>query len=208
MGTNIPAADDEQFFFFKPPATTVVGPDVEVPYPGETPVDLDWEAELAVVIGTSARHVSPEQVLDHVAGYTAANDLLARGLFKRSSAVMEPFGWDWLRHKAIDGSCPLGPGLVPHWLVDDPKALRLSLEVNGVVKQDSSTSDMVVDVAHLIAGASRVLTLQPGDVILTGTPAGVGMPNGDFLYVGDAVTVNIESIGRLTTTIGAPASGG
>lgn len=199
MGTARPDPDAEPFFFLKPPTTTVVAADADVALPNDA--DVDWEAELAVVIGTGGRDIPESAALDHVAGYTVANDLSARGQFPREDAVFPPFAWDWLKHKSFDGSCPLGPGIVPSWQVPDPQDLTLHLSVNGDIKQSASTSDMVISVARLIAGASRVLTLEAGDVILTGTPAGVGMPRRTFLSVGDVVVTEIDGIGRLTNTM-------
>lgn len=114
--------------------------------------------------------MAPEDALALVAGYLVSNDISARGVFQRNAAP--PFNWNWLGQKNQDDSCPIGPGLVPSWQAPDPQNLAIRLEVNGEVKQNSSTSEMVVPVAELIAGASRVTTLEPGDLILTGTPAG------------------------------------
>lgn len=202
MGTARPDPDALPFFFLKPPTTTVVGPDTDVALPpGRS--DVDWEAELAVVIGRGGRDIPADRAYEHIAGYTAANDLSARGLFSREDAVFPPFAWDWLRHKGFDGSCPLGPGIVPAWQIPEPQDLALSLSVNGETKQDSSTAAMVIPIARLVAGASSMVTLQPGDVILTGTPAGVGMPRKTFLSAGDIVEVQIEGIGRLRTMLTA-----
>ncbi|MET8425153.1 fumarylacetoacetate hydrolase family protein [Nocardia sp. NPDC004860] len=195
MGTQRPDPDAEPFFFLKPPTTTVVGAHDDVRLPDNA--DVDWEAELAVVIGTGGRDIDERTALEHVAGYTVANDLSARGRFPRKDAVLPPFGWDWFQHKAFDGSCPLGPGIVPGWQIGDPHDLTIRLTVNGEIKQEASTADMVITVPRLIAAASRVLTLEPGDVILTGTPAGVGMPHKTFLRVGDLVVTEIDGIGRL-----------
>ncbi|MEV0286964.1 fumarylacetoacetate hydrolase family protein [Kribbella sp. NPDC050820] len=203
MGTQPPDPDGEPFFFLKPPTTTIVGPWDEVSLPdGES--NVDWEAELAVVIGRGGRDISAAEALDHVAGYAVANDLSARGLFPRTDAVFPPFDWDWLRHKGFDGFCPLGPGVVPSWLIEDPHDLGLRLSVNGQLKQDGTTADMVVPIPRLIAAASRILTLEPGDVILTGTPAGVGMPRHTFLCPGDVVVTEIERIGRLENRMVKP----
>lgn len=201
MGTEAPNPDGEPFFFLKPPTTTLVSATASVVMPPGD-VKLDWEVELAVVIGRAGRDIPESAALDHVAGYTIANDLSARGLFPRSDAVFPPFAFDWLKHKGYDGFCPLGPGIVPHWLVQDPHDMDLSLSVNGVVRQKSSTSDMVVKVPRLISAASRILSLEPGDVILTGTPAGVGMPSASFLSVGDVVVAEIGGLpGRLSNQI-------
>lgn len=201
MGTARPDPSAEPFFFLKPPTTTVIGPHDDIPVDAEATLDLDWEAELAVVIGAGGRNISAESALAHVAGYMVANDLSARGRFARPEAGFPAFAWDWVSTKSMDGSCPLGPGLVPAWDIPEPGRLDVRLDVNGVVKQDANTDDMVVDVPHLIAAASRIATLEPGDVILTGTPAGVGVPRRDFLRIGDVVTVSIEGLGSISNTI-------
>lgn len=208
MGTAIPDPDSEPFFFLKPPTTTVVGPYDPVPFPPYASLTLDWEVELAVVIGVRAKDVTPEQARRHVAGYLAANDLSARDRASRTNAVSPHFVYDWLGHKGQDGFCPLGPGLVPVWQVPDPQDLALHLSVNGVTKQDASTADMVIGVDRLVAGASRTVTLEPGDVILTGTPAGVGAPRGEFLKLGDTVVIDISGIGRLSNQLVAASSAG
>jgi len=201
MGVTAPDPESEPFFFLKPPVTTVIGPEEPIPFPAYDGVRLDWEAELGVVIGRAAKNVPASQARQHVAGYLAANDLSARDKAARPDAVSAHFVYDWLGHKGQDGFCPLGPGIVPAWLVPDPQQLAIKLWVNGQVKQDGSTSDMVIDIDHLIAGASRAGTLQPGDVILTGTPAGVGMPSGEFLSPGDTVIVEIDGIGTLRNQV-------
>ena len=200
MGTERPSPDAEPYFFFKPPTTTVVGPDAEVAIAApEDGWNVDWEVELAVVIGRRGRDIPAEEALGHVAGYTIANDLSARGLFRRTGAVFPAFEWDWVSHKALDGFLPLGPGLLPQWFVEAPQQLGLRLSVNGVVKQESSTADMVVSIARQISGASRIVRLEPGDVILTGTPAGVGFPRQEWLAPGDVVLAEIHGMGRLET---------
>jgi len=201
MGTARPNPTDPPFFFLKPPTTTVIGPYDDIRVPDLPSAGLDWEVELGVVIGRRAKAVSVADAHTVVAGYTVGNDISARRRFPRPSAVQAPFAWDWLAHKALDDSCPLGPGIVPAWLIPDPQALGLRLQVNGVSKQDSSTSDMVAGVAQLVSAASRWVTLEPGDIVLTGTPAGVGMPHQDFLRDGDVVTAEIEGIGRLENTV-------
>jgi len=198
MGTLRPDSSARPYFFLKPPTTTVIGPFDPVTIPVAPGANVDWEAELGVVIADRCRDLAPGEVLDHVAGYVVANDISARGVFLRPEAVFPAFGWDWVAHKGQDGFCPIGPGLVPTWLVDDPQSLPLRLSVNGVVKQDSTTADMVAGVGELVAEASRLMTLEPGDLVLTGTPAGVGMPTGDFLRPGDEVTVEIDGVGTIT----------
>lgn len=200
MGIEAPATPPEPFFFFKPPTTTVIGHGAAIPLPaGDTRVD--WEAEVAVVIADRCSDLAPGDVADHVAGYLPANDISARARLDRTDAVAPPFGFDWVGSKAQDGFCPLGPGLVPAWLVGDTTDLGIRLLVNGVVKQDSSTSDMISPVAELVSAVSRFVTLEPGDVILTGTPAGVGVARHEFLAGGDEVVVEIDRVGRLVNTV-------
>lgn len=197
MGTARPDPAATPFFFLKPPTTTVVGPHATVAIPTGPGARVDWEAEVAVVIADVCRDLADDQAGGHIAGYLVANDISDRGAFIRPDAVFPPFGFDWLAHKGQDGFCPLGPGLVPAWQVRDPQDLSIRLTVNGVLKQDASTADMVVGVHRLVAAASRMLTLEAGDVILTGTAAGVGMPHEDFLHPGDVVTVTVDGLGTL-----------
>ncbi|WP_375384916.1 fumarylacetoacetate hydrolase family protein [uncultured Microbacterium sp.] len=197
MGTETPDPTAAPFFFLKPPTTTIVGPSADVELPARSGANVDWEAELGVVIADRCKSVPLEEARSHVAGYLVANDLSARGLFSRPGAVFPPFAWDWLAHKGLDGFCPVGPGIVPWWFLEDADHLRLTLTVNGVTTQDSNTSNLVVGIDGLISGASELITLEPGDLILTGTPAGVGMPKGTFLSAGDVVAVQIEGIGRI-----------
>ena len=201
MGIQRPDELGEPFFFLKPARTTVTGSGDPVPLPGYPGARVDWEAELAVVIGRTGRNLAPDEALDHVAGYLAANDISARDRLTAAMPVADPFTYDWVGHKGQDGFCPLGPGLVPAWQIPDPQNLRIRLSVNGVLKQDSSTAQMMVPIPEVIAAASRITRLEPGDVILTGTPAGVGAPRGEFLVAGDEMVVEIERIGRLENTV-------
>ena len=163
---------------------------------------IDWEVELAVVIGRTARNVTVESALDYVAGYTVANDLSARDRVMRAGmAVGSPFRYDWIAQKSFEGSCPLGPWLVPADRIGDPGALDLRLCVNGRVRQNSNTRNMIYTTAEQIAYLSTIITLSPGDVILTGTPAGTGFESNEFLHRGDVVTAEIAEIGELTVTM-------
>jgi 2-keto-4-pentenoate hydratase/2-oxohepta-3-ene-1,7-dioic acid hydratase in catechol pathway len=160
---------------------------------------MDWEVELAAVIGRAAKNVPLGKALDYVAGYTIANDLSARDMGRRPQVPdTSPFKYDWVAHKSFDGSCPLGPWIVPAEDIADPQRLGLKLWVNDAVKQDSNTSQMIFTLAEQIEHLSSRITLQPGDVILTGTPAGVGAARPEFLKAGDVVKLWIEHIGTLT----------
>jgi 2-keto-4-pentenoate hydratase/2-oxohepta-3-ene-1,7-dioic acid hydratase in catechol pathway len=175
----------------------VAGPDEVVELPRRSS-KVDWEAELAAIIGRTAKDVPVERALDYVAGYTIGNDLSARDFTRRAQVPdLSPFKFDWVAHKCFDKSCPLGPWMIPAEDIGDPQALAITLRVNGVVKQNSNTNVMIFSVAEQVSHLSEKLTLQPGDVILTGTPAGVGTPRGEFLKAGDDVRITIERIGEL-----------
>lgn len=190
-------------YFFLVPATTIVGPGDPIEVPVDDGAKIDWEGELAVVIGQRARKISVEGAPACVAGYTICNDVSARGLHKRESFVAPPFEFDWLMSKGRDTFLPIGPSVTPAWLIDDPHDLQLRVWVNDVLKQDARTSDLIADIWQLVAAASAVVTLEPGDVITTGTPAGVGHPRGEYLHPGDVVTIEIEGLGRLSNPVSA-----
>ncbi len=159
---------------------------------------VDWEVELAAVIGRLAKDVPQDKAIGYVAGYTIANDLSARDRGRRANVPdTSPFKHDWTKHKTFDGSCPLGPWIVPAGDIGDPQKLGLKLWVNGVLKQDSNTADMIFTLAEQIEQLSAGMTLYPGDLILTGTPAGVGAGRGEFLKRGDVVKLWIENIGEI-----------
>jgi 5-carboxymethyl-2-hydroxymuconate isomerase len=155
---------------------------------------VDWEVELAVVVGRSMRNVPPERALDHVSGYTVANDVSARDLQATTELVLA---------KGLDSFCPLGPVLVPAAEIDDPQRLAIRTRVNGETMQDSSTAEMIFSVADLLAHCSRLFTWEPGDVLLTGTPAGCGefMTPPVSLRDGDLVEVEIDGIGTLRNPV-------
>ena len=190
-------ADQRLFFFMKPPRNAVVGEGATVHMPIATKA-FDWEIELAAVIGKSARNVSVENALSHVAAYTVSVDFSARD---HNRAPETFYKLDWVAGKANDTCCPIGPRLVPASAFADPQAIALKLSVNGELKQNGSTADMIFSIAEQIAIASRIMTLDPGDVLLTGTPAGVGVPKQTFLKVGDKVDASIEGIGTLSVSI-------
>jgi 2-keto-4-pentenoate hydratase/2-oxohepta-3-ene-1,7-dioic acid hydratase in catechol pathway len=157
--------------------------------------EVDYEAELGVVIGKRARRLSPEEAFEAVAGYVCVNDVSARKLQFEDG--------QWTRAKSLDTFTPVGPRLVPAVEIDAPQRLRIRCLVNGELLQDSSTAEMVFGVAELVSYISEGITLEPGDLIATGTPAGVGFTRKPpiFLQSGDEVTVEIERIGRLTNPV-------
>lgn len=180
---------------------SVVPSDVKLKMPAYSQM-LDWEAELTAVIGRPAKDVPLAKALDYVAGYTIANDLSARDFTKRAKVSdTSPFKFDWVSQKSFDGACPVGPWIVPASDIRDPQNLAIKLWVNDVLKQDSHTSKMIFTLAEQIAHLSTRMTLYPGDLILTGTPAGVGMGRREFLKPGDVVKVWVEGIGTLTNTM-------
>jgi len=189
--------DQRLFFFMKPPRNAVVGEGKTVHMPINTQA-FDWEVELALVIGKTARNVSVEQALSHVAAYTVAIDFSARD---HNRAPETFYKLDWVAGKGHDTCCPIGPRLIPAHQFGDPQQAALKLAVNGALKQNGHAKDMIFSVAEQIATASRIMTLDPGDVLLTGTPAGVGVPHKTFLSVGDQVDADIEGIGRLSVAI-------
>jgi 2-keto-4-pentenoate hydratase/2-oxohepta-3-ene-1,7-dioic acid hydratase in catechol pathway len=193
-----PHAAGLQPWHFIKASRTVVGPDAEVKLPAYSR-KVDWEAELVAVIGRPAKDVAIERALDFVAGYTIANDLSARDFITRPGvAATSPFKYDWISQKSWDTSCPVGPWIVLSDDVDDPQNLAISLSVNGAIKQDSHTRRMIFTAAEQISQLSSRLTLHPGDLVLTGTPAGVGLARGEFLKSGDVCAISIEKIGTLT----------
>lgn len=173
-------------------ANSIVPSGATVVMPPQTEM-VDWEAELGVIIGRTAKNVSRDEALDVVAGYTCMNDLSARDLQRRTG--------QWTRGKAIDGFLPMGPALVTPDEVRDPHDLRVRCLVEGEVQQDGNTSEMIFDIPTLISFISETITLEPGDVIATGTPPGVGAGQDPprFLQSGETVVVEIERVGRLST---------
>lgn len=189
------------FFFFKPPRNALVGPGRTVKYPADSKM-FDWEVELAAVIGKRSRRLTMANALDAVAAWTIGIDLSARDL---NQAPTTFYKLDWVAGKGQDTCCPIGPRLVPAAFIKNPQDLALKLSVNGEVKQDARTSGMIFDLREQLVTLSAIMTLDPGDVVLTGTPAGVGFPKKTFLKVGDKVDAEIESIGRLSVEIGEAA---
>jgi len=188
------AAPTAPLMFAKFPST-VSAHDAVVTVPGSITRRVDWEVELAAVIGRTAKDVPPARALEHVFGYTVGNDLSARDLQLADS--------QWIRGKNLDGFCPLGPEVVTADELGDPQDLALRTTVNGEVVQDSRTGEMIFSTAELVAYCSAHVTLEPGDVILTGTPWGCGefLPEPRSLADGDVVECTVEGIGTLRTVI-------
>ena len=175
-------------------STAVIGPGAEIRWDPALTSMVDYEVELAVVIGRTTRRVSAGDALETVAGYTVCNDVSARNL---------QFGdGQWVRGKSLDTFCPLGPWLVTRDEIPDPQRLAVRTTLNGEVMQNSTTAEMIFGVKDLIAFASRAFTLRPGDLIITGTPPGVGVFRDPqvFLKDGDEITLEVEGIGKLTNT--------
>lgn len=186
-GLEIPR---EPVLFFKS-TTALAGPDDDLPMP-RGGAKLDWEVELAVVIGARARYVERRRAHEHVAGYALHNDYSERGFQLER-------GGQWVKGKSADGFAPLGPFLATRDELEDPQRLAMWLTVNGATRQQSSTSNMIFDVPALVSYVSQFMTLLPGDVISTGTPAGVGLgmkPAPVYLKPGDVVELGIEGLGR------------
>lgn len=188
--------------FMKPPTTTIIGPHdaIRIPPVGQK---IDWEAELAVVIGRRGKAIPLSEALSYVAGYTVMNDVSERGLKIRErdqSSEWDRF-FDWLNGKWLDTFAPMGPWVVTADEIPDPQRLSISLWVNTQQMQQGNTGQMIFTVADLIHYISQIITLEPGDVIATGTPAGVGMGRGIFLKPGDRVRIEIERIGVLENPV-------
>ncbi|QTA93085.1 fumarylacetoacetate hydrolase family protein [Desulfonema magnum] len=195
--TGIKLPDYPVLFMKNPAAVTHPGDPVVLPPSCLEPPQVDYEAELVVVIGKPAKDVSAKDALDYVLGYTAANDVSARRWQKHAG------GGQWVRGKSFDTFCPLGPELVTADEIPDPQTLRLRCILNNEVMQDSNTSDMIFSVAELIEFLSESTTLLPGTVILTGTPSGVGFVREPPVYLksGDVVEISVEGIGSLSNPV-------
>ncbi|MDJ0992692.1 MAG: fumarylacetoacetate hydrolase family protein [Dinoroseobacter sp.] len=182
--------------YFTKPSTAVVGHEGDVLIFPSVSEKIDYEVELAVVIGKAGRDISKERAYDHIFGYTILNDITARDVQRRH-------GGQYFKGKSLDGSCPIGPWIVTADEISDPQNLSISLSVNGELRQDGRTHDMIFDIPTLIASLSEGLTLEPGDIIATGTPSGVGyaMDPPQYLKPGDTVVCNITDIGQLKNTV-------
>jgi len=178
-------------FFTKPP-TAVIGPEAEILADSLTQ-QLDFEAELAVVIGAEGKNIGPEDAFNHIFGYTILNDVTARDLQKTHQ--------QWFKGKSLDTFCPLGPAIVTAEAFPDPHAVDIRMRVNGEVRQASNTRKMIFDIPTLVSVLSRGMTLWPGDIIATGTPEGVGAADGRYLKPGDLLEAEVEGIGVLRNRV-------
>lgn len=190
-GSSVPKAP---LIFAKFPSA-LTGHEQPITWSSSITQQVDWEGELAVIIGKRARNVSEEDALDHIFGYSIANDVSARDIQIRTDA-------QWTRGKGLDTFCPLGPWIVTRDEITDAQALSVKTVINGETRQDGNTKDMIFNIPALIAYCSRMFTLEPGDVLLTGTPSGVGegMKPPTYLQNGDVVAISIDGIGTLRNT--------
>ena len=191
QGTDVP---ERPLLFSKFP-TAITGPDSQIAWPADVSQQVDYEAELAVVIGRAGRNIPAEQALEYVAGYMVANDVSARDVQFSDK--------QWIRGKSFDTFCPIGPYLLTADEVEDPHNLAIRCWVNGELRQDSNTLEMIFKIPELLAFISRTSTLLPGDIIITGTPDGVGVFREPpvFLKSGDVVEIEIDRLGRLRNTV-------
>ncbi len=204
-GGGIAAERSETFpyVFMKPPSTTLTNPGEAVVIPSISPGAIDWELELAVIIGKSCRQVPESEALDYVAGYTVINDISNRKFRpnpQRRQREKDDF-FDWLHGKWHDSFCPCGPCVTSADTIADPQQLTMQLRVNGQLKQNSSTARQIFPVAAVIEFISSFVTLEPGDIISTGTPAGVGSATGTYLKPGDTIAASISQIGTLNSPV-------
>jgi 2-keto-4-pentenoate hydratase/2-oxohepta-3-ene-1,7-dioic acid hydratase in catechol pathway len=182
--------------FFTKAVTTINHPDGSIPYDPAVSSEIDWEVELAFIIGKRGKNISQDDAMGYVFGYTIMNDISARDLQKQH--------FQFYKGKSLDGSAPLGPWIVTPDEISDPHGLGLRLRINGETRQDSHTGDMIFRIPELIAVLSLGTTLEPGDIIATGTPSGVGlgMQPPQYLNPGDVIESEIDHIGVLRNTIG------
>jgi 2-keto-4-pentenoate hydratase/2-oxohepta-3-ene-1,7-dioic acid hydratase in catechol pathway len=186
-------------FFIRAPTTSLVGPGKTVHIPSMTK-EFDWEIELAVVVGHTLRDATPDEATAAIAGYTVGIDLSCRDLIDRAS----PLGVDLVRAKSQDGMAPAGPVFQPAPFVGDPQQLTLKLWVNGELKQNGSTANMLFPVNDQLSTISRYITLEPGDMVFTGSPAGSGGMSGRFLQAGDHIRAEISRVGTLEVEVLPP----
>ena len=195
-GKQLVKSDTHPYFFLKSGPHCIIGPGADIRLPAVSTF-IDWEAELAVVIGKLARNVKASDALDYVAGYTIFNDLSARDM----KPVGRTFNVHWFAQKNFDGSGPMGPWIVPASDITDPHDIDIKLWVNEELKQDSNSKYLFFNINEQIEYISARMTMRPGDVVATGTPSGVGAPYGGRLKPGDTVTIEIGGIGKLVNPV-------
>jgi len=204
-GTAAERSETFPYVFMKPPSTTITNPCDPIRIPKVSPDHVDWECELGVIIGRHCRDVEEREALEYVAGYTIVNDITDRKFAPnpgRRPRDRDRF-FDWLHGKWHDTFCPVGPCVLSADAAPDPQEFAIRLSVNGEVKQDGHTSQMVFPVAAVVSFLSRFVTLEPGDLISTGTPSGVGSATGTYLKPGDLVVAAIDGIGELENPVEA-----
>ena len=191
------------YVFMKPATTTLTHPGDPVRLPPISPDHIDWEIELGVIIGKRCQRVSEKDALNFVAGYTVVNDVSDRRFRPNPNRVERPKDafFDWLHGKWHDTFCPMGPCVLPADELSDPQTLRMTLKVNGHVEQDGTTATMIFPVAAVIEFISSFVTLEPGDIISTGTISGTGVAKNKFLRPGDQIEAHIEGIGTLRNPV-------
>ena len=195
-GENAPPPPPQYPAIFTKAPTSVIGPYDEIPYDPNVTTELDWEVELAVVVGREGKNIKRPDAMSYIFGYMVLNDVSAREVQKRH-------GGQFFKGKSLDGTCPIGPWIVTTDEITDPSNLQLWTRVNGEVKQHDSTASLLLDVPGTIESLSLGLTLEPGDIIATGTPAGVGFARTppEFLHPGDVVECEVEKIGIIRNRV-------
>lgn len=190
----------EDPIFFTKATTTVNGPFDDVPMDPAISDEMDWEGELGVIIGRAGKNIPAGQALDYIFGYTVLNDVTARDLQTKHK--------QWFKGKSLDGACPMGPWIVTRDDIPDPHTLDLRVRVNGVLKQEANTRLLIFNLPAIIEVLSIGLTLEPGDIIATGTPAGVGFARKppEYLHPGDVVETEIDGIGTMRNRIAGPVN--
>ena len=194
LAKKVPGAPP--FFLMKPPSTTLVGPGKTVRIP-QGCENFDWEVEFVVVFGKGGRDIPEKKAMQHVAGYSVGVDFTARDLFFREESF---FKFNFVLGKCQDTMSPVGPAVVPKQFLDGTRA-RFALSVNNILKQSGCTADMIYSLPEQIAGISRAVSIEPGDMMFTGSPAGVGLPRGEKLKRGDVVRIEAEVVGSMEIVI-------
>ena len=186
----------ERPLFFTKATLTVNGPYGDIPFDDNVSVKIDWEVELAFIIGRAGKNIPSDEAMDYVFGYTVINDVSARD-------IQDAHGGQFFKGKSLDGSAPMGPWIITRDEVPNPNALQLSCRVNGVTKQDSNTADLIFKIPDLIEWLSRGMTLVPGDIVATGTPSGIGSARTppEFLKPGDVVESEVVGVGAIRNRV-------